>query len=296
MTNRIVLGFDDYRAPAQRLAEQAGLDYAEVQIHRFPDGESRVRVPTSLPSELVLCRSLDHPNDKLVELALVAETLRELGAERLSLVAPYLCYRRQDKAFVPGEAVSQRIVGHFLGSLLDELITVDPHLHRVGTLKDAIPVQRARCLSAAEPMARFLAQQMQRPLLVGPDEESSQWVQRVAELGGLEHAVAVKQRLGDRDVRVTLPDADVAGRHLVILDDMASTGRTLAVTARGLMQLGAVSVSAMVTHALFIGDAVGHIRAAGVANLWSTDSIAHHTNCIELAPLLAEGIGSGVAA
>ncbi|MCZ4328253.1 ribose-phosphate pyrophosphokinase-like domain-containing protein, partial [Brachybacterium paraconglomeratum] len=86
-----------------------------------------------------LYRSLDQPNEKLVELLLAARTARTLGAPHLTLVAPYLPYMRQDIAFSPGEAVSQRIVGPFLASLVDAVITVDPHLHRVASLRDVVP-------------------------------------------------------------------------------------------------------------------------------------------------------------
>ena len=121
---RLVLGFPEGEVQARALAEAAGLPYAGVAVHRFPDGESRVRLPPELPERLVIYRSLDHPNDKLVELALAAAAARELGARDLSLVAPYLCYMRQDKAFVPGEAVSQRIVGALLAGWIGMLVTV----------------------------------------------------------------------------------------------------------------------------------------------------------------------------
>jgi hypothetical protein len=169
----LILGFPDYREQAQRLASAAGLDYAEVEIHHFPDGESRVRLPAGLGERVILCRSLDHPNDKLIELALTATAARELGARHLTLVAPYLCYMRQDKAFRPGEAISQPIIGQLLADWVEELITVDPHLHRVPRLEDAIPVQRAHCLTAAPLMADFLARELENPLLIGPDEEAA---------------------------------------------------------------------------------------------------------------------------
>jgi len=115
----LVLGFPEYAEQARRFAAKAKLDYAQVQVHRFPDGESRVRLPADLPPRIYFCRSLDRPNYKLVELVLAAQTARDLGAEDLTLVAPYLCYMRQDTAFEPGEAVSQRIIGRMLAELFD---------------------------------------------------------------------------------------------------------------------------------------------------------------------------------
>ena len=284
---RLVLGFPEGEVQARALAEAAGLPYAGVAVHRFPDGESRVRLPPELPARLVIYRSLDHPNDKLVELALAAAAARELGARDLSLVAPYLCYMRQDKAFVPGEAVSQRIVGALLAGWFDMLVTVDPHLHRVARLADAVPVKRAVCLSAAGPMAEFLGQALDRPLVLGPDRESRQWVAAVAAPQGLDHAVAAKERLGDRKVRIVLPDLDLRGRPVVLVDDMVSTGRSLIALVEALRPLHPASISVLVTHGLFVEGALERLAQVGVAAVWSSDSVPHPTNRVHLAWLLA---------
>ena len=181
---------------------------------------------------------MDRPNEKLFELVLTAATARDLGVRHLTLVAPYLCYMRQDTAFVPGEAVSQRVLGTLLADWFDTLVTVDPHLHRVPSLADAIPVQRAVALSAAGPMAEFLATHLENPLVLGPDSESLQWVAAVAAVQGLDYGVARKERLGDREVRIALPELDVLGRSVVLLDDVVSTGGTLIATAQALKPLG----------------------------------------------------------
>ena len=133
--------------------------------------------PPSCLTRVVLWRGLQQPNEKLVELLLTAQTARRLGAKHVSLVAPYLAYMRQDIEFNPGEAVSQRIVGGFLAGLFDAVITVDPHLHRVATLHEAMPVKDAIALSGAPLLADHIATQRQNPLLMGPDEE-------VAAVGG----------------------------------------------------------------------------------------------------------------
>jgi len=285
-----LLAFAESSVQARALAEATGASCEVVDVHRFPDGESRVRLPPTLPAHVVLFRSLDAPDGKLVELMLAAETARTLGAERLTLVAPYLCYMRQDSAFRPGEAVSQTIVGRFLARLFDAVITVDPHLHRVRTLAEAVPARRAVALSAARVMGDFLVRRGARPLLVGPDVESAQWVESVAAVDGLDFVVAAKTRRGDRDVEVRLPARDYAGVDAVIVDDLASTGRTLAATARALRTSGARRVDVLVTHALFVGDALDALARAGVASVWSSDSVPHRTNAFTLAPLLASAI------
>ncbi len=139
-----------------------------------------MRLPTDLPARVSVCRSLDRPNAKLIELLLTSEGARKLGASQVTMVAPYLCYMRQDKEFSRGEVVSQTIVGHFLARCFDTLITVDRHLHRVTRLTEAVPAKRAVAVSATQAMGEFLRYRPNRPLLVGPDRESEQWVRAVA--------------------------------------------------------------------------------------------------------------------
>jgi ribose-phosphate pyrophosphokinase len=285
-----ILAFSDYLPQAQRLASRLRLPLAEVEVHHFPDGESFIALPPELPAHVLFCRSLNQPNDKLIELLLCARTARELGAKRLTLIAPYLCYMRQDFANRPGVAVSQRHIGKLLAELFDDVITVDPHLHRIERLQQAIPLDHAVSLNATAPIAEFLKQKLDTALLLGPDCESRQWTSTLAAMTGFDFQVAEKVRLGDTQVTLKLPDAGYRQQSVVIVDDMASTGRTLARAAELLKAKGAAEIYAVVTHALFCGDAERVIRAAGIEAIWSTDSIEHPTSCIMLDGLLADSV------
>ena len=260
---------------------------APIARHRFPDGELKLRLPPSLPPRVAILRTLDNPNEKLIELLLVAHTARALGAKHLTLVAPYLAYMRQDMAFQPGEVISQKVVGQFLADLFDAAITVDPHLHRVATLAEALPVAQATVLSGAPLLADLIATHHPHALLMGPDEESAQWIAQAAARHGFDHAVCRKVRHGDRDVQIALPELTVDGRAVVLLAAVASSGHTLAGAARLLLSAGAASVDVAVTHALFAGDALRVIEDAGVGRVWSTDCIAHPSNAVSMAPLIA---------
>jgi ribose-phosphate pyrophosphokinase len=290
MSDTLLLGFAEYAAPAHRLAKALNCPYEQVEIHRFPDGESRVRLPAALSRHVIVCRSLDHPNDKLIELLLTAETARVAGAERLTLVAPYLCYMRQDIAFNPGEAVSQRIIGRWIADLFDTVITVNPHLHRIRELSEVLPATRSISLSASPLLAAFLRQRIDKALLVGPDGESEQWVAEIAEHARMDYLVGEKKRLSDKDVHIQLPPLNLAGRTVVIVDDLASTARTLAVTAEHLRGAGATDIHCCITHAIFAGDAEAILGAAGIGHVWSTDSILNSSNAVELCDLLAEAV------
>ena len=285
-----LLYFEDETAAALRLAQAAGLHPQPIARHRFPDGELKLQLPPMLPERVVVLRSLHQPNEKLVELLLTAQTARQLGARHLSLVAPYLAYMRQDIAFAPGEAVSQRIVGDWLAALFDAVITVDPHLHRVATLAQAVPAREAIALSAAPLLGAWIAAHRPGALLLGPDSESAQWVTQAASAQGLPHAVCQKTRHGDHAVDIALPAVDLRGQAVVILDDVASSGHTLARAAQLARAAGAISVDVAVTHALLAGDAWQVIQQAGVDQFWSTDTIAHASNVVPLAELLAQAL------
>jgi ribose-phosphate pyrophosphokinase len=286
----MLLAFDDEAALARNLAAALAWPLAFIERHRFPDGETRLRLPATLPARVVLLRGLQRPNEKLTQLLLSAAGARELGATGLTLVSPYLAYMRQDMAFAPGEVVSQRQLGRLLAAAFDALITVDPHLHRVTTMAEVLPGRRGTALTAATLLGKHVARQVPRALLLAPDEEAGQWVRAAALASRLDHAVCKKLRRGDRDVDVALPAAEVAGRAVVLLDDVASTGRTLVAAARAALTRGAASVDVAVTHALFVGDALAQVRAAGVRHVWSSDCVPHESNVVSVVPLLAAAI------
>ncbi len=286
----MILSFEDYELQARKLADALDMPCHIIQCHRFPDGENKITLPFELPGQVIFCRSLNQPNEKLLEMLLTARTARELGAQNLTLVAPYLCYMRQDMAFQPGEAVSQPIVGSFLAELFDSVITVDPHLHRIQYLGQAVPARRAVSLSATNLMAEFLRDKFDDPILLGPDSEAEQWVSVVASPSQWMYGVCNKIRHGDKDVEIALPELDFDGRTVVLIDDIASSGQTLAVAAKNCLAKNAAHVDVLVTHALFAGDCEQRLIQAGVRNIWSSDSVSHKSNSIPLWSLLCEAV------
>ena len=283
-----LLYFPGYEEPAQRLAHELCCSVMELDIHHFPDGESLVRLPSGLSGSVALYMSLDHPDSKLVPLGFAASAARDLGAEQVVLVASYLCYMRQDRAFHKGEAVSQRILGTWLDEWFDIVLTVDAHLHRINSIKEVISC--GVNISAAPFMAEFLKRRGGNPLLIGPDQESLQWVERIGRTAGFEYDAARKERKGDRDVKVILPDLDVAGRHIIIIDDVISSGYTVAGAASQIKKQGGVRIECMVTHALFAQGAQRLLADSGVDAVISSDTILHPSNAIFMARGLADAI------
>lgn len=287
--NAQICAFAEDAGPAGRLAAALGLELRLIDLHRFPDGESLPIAPPSTPTVLVY-RSLDRPDAKLTPLLLACEAFRGRGVARLVLVAPYLCYMRQDIRFAPGQPISRDVIGRLLGERFERVVTVDPHLHRTRDI-EAVFGAPVSVLSAAKALAASQPAGADTPLLIGPDIESEPWTAAVAAELGADHVTLRKTRSGDRAVRLTLPpDAPIAGRRALLVDDICSSGATLAAAAQALFAAGARQVDAAVVHALFDETAQAAMRAAGVGRIVSCDSCAHATNAAPLAPILAEAL------
>lgn len=276
---------------AIRLAARLGVPSHLITQHRFPDGEIAVNVGPSAETT-ILYLPLDQPNDKLVTILFAAEPLRREGCNRLVLLAPYLSYMRQDVAFHPGDAISQKAMGRLLAGLVDRVITVDPHLHRTPRLGDVFPGITADELSAMPAIAAALRGTLAPDtVVVGPDSESQQWVDALAKLIGTRSAVAQKIRHGDRSVEIAFGDASaIAGRPALLVDDIVSSGGTLIACTRALLGAGATSVDAVITHALFPPAMLRDFAAAGIRSIRSTHTVPHPTNAITLDDLFVEAL------
>jgi len=300
----LVLGFDEYYLPAKQLANAIQADFSLVKLHQFPDGEAKVTLPKNLPKQLIICRTLNQPNSKLTELIIAASAARTQGVEHITLVAPYLCYMRQDIAFNSGEAVSQKIIGKLLSDYFDAVITIDPHLHRISKLIEAIPTQQAITLHATNAMSTFLQQHFKSPIIIGPDEESAQWVKAIAKPQRWRYSVATKQRFDDKHVAVSLGDLTLSessephsaneqpmkieDQDIVIVDDIASTGKTLEQTVQQLAPYKPASISILVSHAFFVDGSIDRLTKLAVNNIWSSDSVIHSSNAFSIIDTIAE--------
>ncbi len=282
--------FAEDEVPARRIAETLDAPFRLIELHTFPDGESLPRA-AECGDTVAIYRSLDHPNPKLMPLLLAADALRGRGVSHLTLVAPYLCYLRQDAVFHPGEPLSQDVLGRMLGAAFDTVVTVEPHLHRTFDLQQAFGRANVVTLSAAEPLAAAMSPMLAGALVVGPDQEAKPWVGAFARLVAGEVFTFLKVRRGDRDVALTSRAAAVVrGRHVVLVDDICSTGATLEAAALKLRDMGSASIDVAVAHALFDAESAVRLRRAGIRKIVSTDSCPHPTNAAPLAPLLAQAL------
>jgi ribose-phosphate pyrophosphokinase len=276
---------------ARHLAEVGGWELGHMETRRFPDGESYVRILSDVAGRPVdLVCTLARPDDGLLRLVFAADAARALGASEVTLIAPYLAYMRQDRRFQPGEAVTSKTFARVLSSTFDRLVTVDPHLHRYPALS-ALYTIPTDTLHAAPLLADWIAAEVDQPLIIGPDEESEQWVSAIARRITAPYAVLRKIRHGDRNVDVELPDlSEWRARRPVLVDDIASSGQTLVEAARKLQLQGFRRPVCAVVHGVFAEESYARLRGL-TDRIVSSDSIPHESNAIRLAPLIAATIG-----
>ena len=287
----VILPFPDNAETAAALAKRLDAEVGVVTWRRFPDGETYVRIETPVTGRAtILVCTLSRPDEKMLPLLLTAATAKDLGASRVGLVAPYLAYMRQDDRFQPGEGVTSTYVARLLSQAVDWLVTVDPHLHRRRSLAEvySIPTRVAR---AAPLIAKWIRRHVPSPVVVGPDGESAQWVQAVADEAGAPWLVLTKTRRGDRDVQVSVPEVERwRGRTPVVVDDLISTGRTMIETVGHLRRAGLPAPICVAVHALFVEGAYADLVAAGATRVVTCNTVPHASNALDVTDLLADAV------
>jgi ribose-phosphate pyrophosphokinase len=268
----------------ESLSQSIYVEQAPLTMRRFPDDETYLRLDVPCRDrDVIVVASLDRPDGKILPLVFLADLARELGARSLVLVAPYLAYMRQDARFNPGEAITSRSFASLLSSRFDALVTIDPHLHRYESLADLYPIE-TRVIHSAPLIADWIRENVERPLLVGPDSESEQWVAEVASRASAPYLVLDKVRHGDRDVEVAVPDLDRwLDRRPVLIDDIISSGHTMIVTVRELQQTKLAAPVCVGVHAVFASDAYESLASSRADRIVTTNTISHPSNAIDVA-------------
>ncbi|SEQ60174.1 ribose-phosphate pyrophosphokinase [Amphritea atlantica] len=269
-----------------QLLNQLDAQKGETELRRFPDDETYLRVLTDCKDRnVVIFCNLYQPDNKILRLLLLSYTLRQMGALKIGLITPYLAYMRQDKQFHDGECVSSRPFARLISESVDFMVTVDPHLHRYDSLDEIYSIP-SRVVHAAPLIADWIRNNIRKPLLIGPDSESEQWVSSVAELAGAPFQVLNKIRRGDYDVEVTLPEVERWREHTpVLVDDIISSGRTMLETIAHLQHAGMPRATCIAVHGIFAADAYPQLEA--VAEVITSRCIPHPSSQIEIAPAIA---------
>lgn len=290
MKNTIITTCGNSQKIAESIARKLKAKYSPLNISQFPDGDIYLKFNTDLKNkQLVIVQSFQpHSDMSLFDIIFAAETAKDLGAKKVILVAPYLSYMRQDKRFNPGEAVSSKIMAKLLNNSVDKIITIDPHLHRIPKLSKIFKIKN-KTLTANPLIADYIKKHFKNEVVIGPDWESYQWAERIAKKIGVLATVLRKTRFSSRKVKVKMiKPIEIRNKNVVIVDDIISTGHTVAEAAKQAKKKGAKTVSAICVHGLFVENAVNKLKKAGVTKIISTNTIEHKTNKIDVSPLLIE--------
>ncbi len=287
----LIFNFPSEETLAQSLVKKNSAEKGLWNHRLFPDGESYLQILSELQNrEVILLCSLNQPDSKLLPLIFFSEAARELGASKITLVAPYLAYMRQDKRFQKGEALTSDYFAKIISKYFEELITIDPHLHRRKSLDEiyAIP---SKVLHAAPLLSEWILENVKNPVLIGPDEESEQWVSEVAGRANAAFTVLRKSRHGDRDVEVSIPDLENYKDCVpVLVDDIISSGKTMIAAVQHLRKQTSLPVICMGVHAIFGGTAYKDLMASGVGQVVTCNSIQHESNGISVEKLISDAL------
>jgi len=276
------------------VASALGVEPHPVDHRLFPDGESYIRLTTSVRGEavVVIQTTAPEPDRKLMQLLMACSTARELGAERLVCVAPYLAYSRQDKRFLEGEAQSLEVVmGLLEGVGVDDLVVVDIHSEESLKAIERRHNINVHNLSAMPLLAGELKQRdFEGAYSLSPDKGAIHLARAAAEVLGGESGFFEKSR--DRrtgEIKMKAGDLDIAGGRAVVFDDIISSGGTTARAVEALKAKGAERVAVACTHALFVEGARERIEKAGAELIVATDTVGNGASdiTVSVAPIIA---------
>ena len=273
------------------ICDKLHYEAGKIVIHHFPDEETMIKIDTDVKDKsIIFIASTNRPNEKIMSLIFAVETARALGAKKIGLVAPYLAYMRQDKQFHSGEGISSKYFAKLISSYFDWMITIDPHLHRWHSLNDIYTIDTV-LLHATQDIANWINEHVKRPLLIGPDMESTQWVAAIAKLCAAPYLIVTKTRSGDTEVSATIPQIEQFPDHTpVLIDDIISTGFTMVETIRHIQSHGIQTIICLAVHAIFANDAYELIMNTGITDIVTCNTVTHPSNKIDMSNILIDAV------
>ena len=277
-----ILGGTSGKNVAENLANRLQQPLLHASYKRFPDNEFYVRLLDNIVGKDVVIVQTAYPDSKIVELLLIQDAVYGAGAKKITVVLPYFGYSRQDKKFEEGEAISARAIAQHISLDADCIITVDPHKEHI--LKFfTVPVYSCSAVSA---IARHLKEK-NIDFVLAPDKGAKERAKETAELINCEYDYLEKTRIDGTTVKITPKKLDAHGKNVAIIDDIISTGDTMAKSIQELKKQGANTVLVACTHGLFIGGAKEKLLAADCDEIISTDTIETEFSKVSVAECIA---------
>ena len=280
-----IIGGISAQVLAARVAAELDCKVASCEFKRFPDGELYTRVLDDIKDEEVLIVQSTRTDSDLICLLQLIDAVEE--ARKTKVVIPYLGYARQDKKFEPGEAISIRAIARSIcaAGIVDNIYVVN--VHNRGVLK-YFSVDTKE-LDASSLIGDYVAKrEIPHPLIIGPDGGATELTKAVAAPYGFDYDVLEKTRISSEKVEIKAKELNVEGKNVVIVDDIISTGGTIAEATAMLKSQGAHDVYVACIHGVFVQNAVPRMFHAGVKEIIATDTIESEFSKISIAKMVAE--------
>lgn len=290
----------------ENLAKKLNINILPFNFREFPDKETYIKFEKDIHNkDIILYDSLNYPNNKILPMLFFAEAAKELGAKKVGLVAPYLAYMRQDKQFNPGEIVTSKHFAKLISNYFDWLITVDPHLHRYKNLNEIYTIPN-KVISAKKSISNWIANNIESPILIGPDSESKQWVQAIAKNINVPYFTFEKQRFGDRNIIIknkenfnnfAIKDEYFYDHTPVLIDDIISTASTMTGAIKYLSnKKHNKNIVCIGVHAIFANNAYEELLSLlNINNIITCNTIIHPSNKINLLEDISKSISQFIS-
>jgi len=268
---------------AQDLSKILKIPLARIISKRFPDKEFYFRIVDDIKDKNVIIVQTTYPDPNLVELFLMQNAAEEAGAKKITVVIPYYGYARQDTKFQEGEALSAKAIADIISLNADEVITVDPHKEHI---LDFFSTSAVSCTAVPE-IANYLKTK-KIDMLLAPDKGALDRAKQASEIIGCEFDHMEKTRIDGSTVEMKPKELDAKNKTVAIIDDIISTGGTMALAIKELKKQGAKKVLVACTHGLFAGDAVKKLSSSGCDEIISTDTIQNDYSTVKTARCIAK--------
>jgi len=276
-----IIGGTASKSIAEDLSIELDASLADTISKRFPDEEFYIRIKDNISGEDVVIVQTTYPDKNIIELFLLQNAAKEAKAKTITVVIPYFGYARQDKKFEDGEPISAKALASLIGLNADNIITVDPHKEYI---LDFFSTQAYSC-SAVPEISKYLVDK-DIDMILAPDKGAINGVKNASKIIGCDYDYMEKTRIDGETIEIKPKNLDAKNKNVAIIDDIISTGGTMAKSIHELKKHNAKDVFVACTHGLFAGDAVKKLLSAGCSEIISTDSIISKFSKVKIAPCI----------
>jgi len=282
-----IIGGSASKTVAEDLSKGLQIPLAKTISKRFPDEELYIRILDNMAGEDVIIVQTTYPDPNIIELFLLQNAVKEANAKKVTVVIPYFGYARQDKKFENGEPISAKAIANLISLNADRVVTVDPHKEYI---LDFFAIPAFSC-SAVTALTEFLKKKTV-DMVLAPDKGALDRAKQSSKIIGCDFDYMEKTRIDGETVKIKPKNLEVKDKNVAIIDDIISTGGTMAKSIKELKKNKAKKIFVACTHGLFAGDAIKKLVSAGCNEIISTDTIKTEFSKVKIASCISQLLSS----